>query len=374
MSPSSLRPGLSVHLTGAGPIPLDLRFDTLDQELIALVGPSGSGKTTVLRALAGLVPVATGRICFGDDVWLDSASGVHVPPQARRVGFVFQDYALFPHLTARETVALAVADGPPTAKRARADRWLAKVNLEGLGDRTPSQLSGGQQQRVALARALAREPRVLLLDEPFSSVDKMTRDRLKQELARLRGQLSCPILLVTHDLDEALALADRIGVLHRGRLLQLGSPDDALLRPATPTVARLMGQTNIFSGTLEQVASGHERGRIVWAGGALEIVATGSAQAGASMTWMIASDSIVLHRRGRPSQGERENPVSGRIVQLTRLGEQTAVSVAVNAAPDTLLNFRLPTHAARRNELDVGTDVSLSLLAESLHVFDAVGD
>jgi molybdate transport system ATP-binding protein len=371
MSSTATTSALTVRLTGAGPIPLDLAFETRGNELIALVGPSGSGKTTMLRAIAGLVPSASGEIRCGGELWLDSDAGLRLSPQARRVGFVFQDYALFPHLSARETVAIAMADGTAAEKIARADDWLVKVNLDGLGDRRPSQLSGGQQQRVALARALAREPRVLLLDEPFSAVDKMTRDRLKHELARLRAQLSCPILLVTHDLDEALALADRIGVLHRGRLLQLGAADDVLVRPASPTVARLMGQTNIFTGTVTTPATSNARGKLAWAGGTLEVAATGQAAAGTSVTWMMPSDAIVLHRRGRPSQGDRENPVMGRIAQLTRLGEQTAVSVSIVGATETMLNFRLPTHAARRNELEVGAEVTLSLLAESLHVFAA---
>ncbi len=370
MSVTNTSVGLAVRLKGAGPIPLDLNFETQGNELIALVGPSGSGKTTVLRSIAGLVPAAKGAIRWGAETWLDDDAGVYLSPQARRVGFVFQDYALFPHLSARETVALAIGNGTPAEKRARAETWLVRVNLDGLGARRPSQLSGGQQQRVALARALAREPRVLLLDEPFSAVDKMTRDRLKQELARLRATLACPILLVTHDLDEALALADRIGVLHRGRLLQIGTPDDVLLQPASPTVARLMGQTNIFEGTLKVQATPGGRGKLEWAGGALEIATTNAALVGKAITWMIPSDAIVLHRRGRPSQGERENPVSGHITQLTRLGEQTAVSVTVAFTVGAVLNFKLPTHAARRNDLELGTEVTLSLLAESLHLFD----
>ena len=360
---------LRVHITGAGPVPLDLAFEMGARELIALVGPSGSGKTTVLRTIAGLVPTATGAIQCADAPWLDSDARIHASPQSRRVGLVFQDYALFPHLSARETVALAIDLGSPADKRAAADTWLARVNLDGLGDRRPSQLSGGQQQRVALARALAREPRILLLDEPFSAVDKMTRDRLKRELATLRTTLACPILMVTHDLDEALALADRIGVLHRGSLLQIGTPDDVLLRPRTATVARLMGQTNIFAGSITAMAGPGSAGKLAWAGGTLEIADTGTFAVGTAVTWMIPSDAIVLHRRGRPSQGERENPVTGRIAQITRLGDQTAVTL--DFADDTRLNLRLATHAARRNELETGAEATVSLLAASLHVIEA---
>jgi molybdate transport system ATP-binding protein len=355
---------LDVHVRQDGPIPLDVTLTCAATSLLALVGPSGSGKTTVLRMIAGLMSPKSGVIRVGGDTWLDTHSGIALTPQQRRTGLVFQDYALFPHLTARDTVALA-ADAPTReAKRTAADLWLKRVNLEGLEDRRPQQLSGGQQQRVALARALAREPRVLLLDEPFSAVDQQTRERLKQELATLRGTLRCPIILVTHDLDEALALADQIGVLSRGRTLQVDTPERVMTRPASPIVARLMGQSNIFDGTLSAP------GRLSWPGGDLELAHMPAGyQAGQTVRWMVPSDAIVLHRRGRPSHGDRENPLACHIVRLTRLGDQTAVTAAVDAAPDAILNFRLPTHAARRNALTEGAEVTVSLLAESLHVF-----
>ncbi len=359
---------LHVHLAQDAPIPLQVTFDCGAEELLALVGPSGSGKTTVLRVIAGLVLPRHGRIDSGHDTWLDTDSGIAVSPQQRRAGLVFQDYALFPHLGARETVALAVPDGTRAEKQVRADSWLTRVNLKGLEDRLPSELSGGQQQRVALARALAREPRVLLLDEPFSAVDQMTRERLKRELADLRGTLGCPIILVTHDLEEALALADRIGVLHRGTLLQIDTTETIMTRPASALVARLMGQTNIFSGTLLRPATSSGAGQLAWAGGTHEITQTGHFVAGQGVQWMVPSDAIVLHRRGRPSHGERENPLAGQIAKLTRLGSQTDVSVELVDAPSTLLTFRLPTHAARRNDLAIGVDVVVSLLADSLHL------
>ena len=160
-------PGLTVYLEQTAPIPLSVRFDCAPGELLALIGPSGSGKTTVLRAIAGLMRVTRGRIACGDAAWFDAETAIALSPQARRVGFVFQDYALFPHLDALDNVAIAVGSMPREAARAKARAWLARVNLAGLEQRRPHELSGGQKQRVAIARALAREPRVLLLDEPF---------------------------------------------------------------------------------------------------------------------------------------------------------------------------------------------------------------
>ncbi len=361
--------GLAVRLAQMAPIPLTVDLQCGADQLLALVGPSGSGKTTVLRTIAGLVTPTSGRIICAGEVWLDAEAGIAVPPQRRRVGLVFQDYALFPHLSALDNVALAVSWPEAAAKRTRALDLLARVNLAGLEDRKPAALSGGQQQRVAIARALAREPRVLLLDEPFSAVDQMTRERLKRELVVLRRSLGCPIVLVTHDIDEALALADRMTVLHRGRTLQSGVPDDLRLRPVSANVARLMGQPNVFSGRVEAIAAGDKPGRLAWGGRRLDVTTTGDVRAGETVAWMIPSEAIVLHRRERPSAGERENPVPGVIVDLTRLGDQTALTVELSGAGEAaMLNFRLPTHAAKRNELATGVDVTVSLLADAIHL------
>ncbi len=363
----SLALSLDVRLLQDGPIPLDVRLSVAAGELLALVGPSGSGKTTVLRAIAGLLNPVNGRIVCGE-VWFDAAERIALPPQLRRTGFVFQDYALFPHLTALGNVELALHGSDAVAVRSRAMGLLARVNLEGLGDRRPDQLSGGQRQRVAIARALARDPSVLLLDEPFSAVDQMTRERLKRELVALRAVLPLPIILVTHDLDEALALADRIAVLSRGRTLQSGTPEDVRQRPVTPLVARLVGQTNLFDATLVAAAAGGRPGLLDWHGTALEVAHTGDFKGGDAVTWMIPADHIVLHRRGRPSQGEHENPVTGTIDEMTVLGEQTELRIAVPGETSARLNLRLPTHAARRNNLTVRASVTVSLLADGVHL------
>lgn len=356
---------LDVSLHQSGPIPLAADFRCGAGELLALVGPSGSGKTTLLRSIAGLYRPAAGRIACGEAVWFDADRRLALPPQRRRLGLVFQDYALFPHLTALGNVMVALHHLPAAVRRHRAKEWLARVRLEGLAGRHPSELSGGQRQRVALARALAREPRVLLLDEPFSAVDQVTRRRLQRELALLREEIAIPIVLVTHDLDEAAALADRLCVLHAGRTLQAGPPESLFRRPASPQVARLLDRHNVFAG--EVVAVGGKR-RLAWGPWRLE-VAEGleSLAPGTRVAWYVPSSDVVLHRRGRPSLGERENPVQARVEELVVLGGMASVTLAFDHTPRRL-GFEIATHAARRNGLARGEAVQVSLLAAGIHL------
>lgn len=223
---------LQVAVRSASPIRVDVAFRVEAGELMALVGPSGAGKSTVLRVIAGLHRPESGQVAVAGSTWLDTAGGVDMPVHRRKVGVVFQSYALFPQMSALANVMAAGA----SAVEAR--RLLALVRLDGLETRRPTALSGGQQQRVAVARALARQPDVLLLDEPFSAVDRATREDLYQEIATLRSHLDMPVILVTHDLDEARRLADRIVVMDQGAVLRAGPVDEVLIDPA---VLRGMG-------------------------------------------------------------------------------------------------------------------------------------
>jgi molybdate transport system ATP-binding protein len=234
--------GLVIRLKQDAPIALDVALSCAPGQALALVGPSGAGKTTILRAIAGLIRPREGRVVCGSETWFDAAQRVFVPPYRRRVGMVFQNYALFPHMNALANVATALGPMPASGRDARAAELLASVHLQGFEKRRPSELSGGQQQRVALARALAREPAVLLLDEPFSAVDRRTRRALHDEIAALRRSLNIPIVLVTHDLGEVAALADAVCVLDGGETLQSGTPDEVL---AAPMSARVRGALDL---------------------------------------------------------------------------------------------------------------------------------
>jgi molybdate transport system ATP-binding protein len=202
-------------------------------ETVAIVGPSGAGKSTLLRAIAGLVKPHAGRITLGEEVWLDRARGIDLAPEDRSVGMVFQQYALFPHLSVQRNVEFG--------GKARATELLQRLGIAHLAAARPRQLSGGERQRVALARALAHDPKGLLLDEPLSALDPHTRDVVRRELAGHLAGLALPTLLVTHDVADAIVLADRIGVIREGRIIQVGTPAELAAAPVDDFVARVFG-------------------------------------------------------------------------------------------------------------------------------------
>ncbi len=217
---------------------LDVDFQ-VPAGVTALFGPSGAGKTLTLRAVAGLVRPPEGRIVAGDRVLLDTAAGVEVPTRRRRVGYLFQQYALFPHMDVADNVAFGL-DGPPGPRRERVEQLLELVGLPGFGDRRPRDLSGGQQQRVALARALAPSPELLLLDEPFSALDGRTRRRLREELLRIHRATGVPLVLVTHDLPEVRQLAGEVVLLDGGRVLRTGPVEEVLRNPGSAAAEELL--------------------------------------------------------------------------------------------------------------------------------------
>lgn len=362
--------GLTVILRQDSPIPLDVDVSCGRGELLALLGPSGSGKSTILRAIAGLYRPKEGWVVCGDATWLDTRNRVAYPPHRRSVGMVFQSYALFPHMSAMANVMAAMGHIPPAEREERARSLLARTRIAGLEKRYPATLSGGQQQRIAVARALARDPAVLLLDEPFSAVDRATRQKLHIELAELRRGLNMPTVLVTHDLEEASSLADRLCILHHGTTIQTGTPQEVKARPKNATVARLLEIRNIFEGTILRHDEAEGVTELAWRGHRFRTSIRREFTVGEAVDWCIPTADVILHRPERASRGDAENPVSGVIADMLPLGETIRVTVAIgndgNSIAVPVLN-----HVVQRNALKPGRKVSLSLRAEGIHLMPA---
>jgi iron(III) transport system ATP-binding protein len=240
----------------------NLSLEVADGEMLVLLGPSGCGKSTLLRCIAGLERPTEGTIALGDRVVFDASQRRAIPPYDRNVGFVFQSFALWPHMTVYQNVAYPLkVRGLLKAQSSRVDEVLRKVHCSELADRLPSELSGGQQQRVALARALIAEPRIMLLDEPLSNLDALLRIELRQQLREIHHAFGFTGLFVTHDQTEALHVGNRVALMREGQIEQIGNPKDVYERPATPYAARFLGVQNLLSvvSRADQLASGQNK-------------------------------------------------------------------------------------------------------------------
>jgi molybdate transport system ATP-binding protein len=378
-------PKLQVRLQNTSPMRLAAEFDCEPGELIALVGPSGSGKTSLLRAVAGLLraPGLAGSVQVGPESWFDSDAGINLTPQRRCAGLVFQHYALFPHLTAFENVALGSA---ANGARPQTDQQLKilfeRLGLSGMERRRPAQLSGGQQQRVALARALVRVtgvhgdglPRrggVLLLDEPFSAVDAPTRQTLYRELASLRQDVSTPMVLVTHDLWEARRLADRVVIVDAGETLQSGRPDKVFASPRNARVADLMGIQNHFEGRFFKQREGLgllRWGKAVSDGGVdLKVIDKNRLDDGVAVTWVIAGEHVDVLASGA-QRDDTSNCVDCELVELLSLGETSLCTLALDKLPGQRLTLNLSSAQLRVMGAAKGSKLQVRIPMAGIHI------
>ncbi|MCC5992276.1 MAG: molybdenum ABC transporter ATP-binding protein [Rhodobacteraceae bacterium] len=339
---------LEVMAKATAPIPLDIAFRVEPGELLALVGHSGSGKTTLLRTIAGLWTPARARVAVNGTPWLDTAARVNLPPHRRRVGLVFQNYALFPHMSAAQNVMAAMDRADPV----EAARILDLVNLHGLGDRRPAQLSGGQQQRVAVARALARRPKALLLDEPFSAVDRATREKLYAEIIALRAHLKMPVILVTHDVNEAQLLADRMLVIEKGQVVREGTTAEVM---GDPRALHAMGVRELAAMLPATVAEHLPDGltRLDGPSGPL-FLPTVEGAPGSRVRVRIMAHEVILSR-ARPEGLSAQNILAGRIAQIVP-GQGPGVMVHVALGGHEII-ARITRRAADQMALQPGDTV-----------------
>ena len=355
---------LQVELHNTTPMRLSAAFDCSPGEVVALVGPSGSGKTSLLRAVAGLLRTKNlrGRITVGDCVWFDSGKQIDLSPQQRHAGLVFQHYALFPHLGAMENALIAAGTA---SARSRLPELFERLGLKGLEQRRPAELSGGQQQRVALARALAREPKVLLLDEPFSAVDAPARQALYREVAALRQSLATPIMLVTHDLGEARRLADRVVILDAGETLQIGTPARVFTSPRNARVAELVGIQNHFGGRFRKQEPGWAQ--LDWGDtGAvgLRVLDKNRIDDGAAVTWVIGGERLDLLPDGSGDQ----NLLRCRIEELLSLGETSLCALRPELLPGERVTLTLASGQLRALGVTAGSWLRLAIPPEAVHI------
>jgi molybdate transport system ATP-binding protein len=343
-----------VHL---GAFDLKAELAVKPGEVVAILGPNGSGKSTLLRVLAGLIPVDRGRICIDDTVFDDPMADIFVPPERRPIGFVFQDYLLFAHLSAIDNVAFGLrARGVSKAEaRRRASEWLERVGLSSHGSHRPRALSGGQAQRVALARALATDPRLLLLDEPLAALDAGTRRTVRRDLRRYLESFDGIRVLVTHDPVDAYALADRIIILEAGRVLQAGTIHEVTAHPRSRYVADLVG-VNLVAGVVAD-------GVLTTPNGAHVVIA--DAPAGESFA-VIRPQAIVI-TRGSPSDSSARNTWRGTIGDIDRIGERVRLSID----GPLHLTAEITTQALHALDLRPGNEVYATAKATDIDAYPA---
>lgn len=351
---------------------LDIAFSTLSDRTV-LFGPSGAGKSLTLQALAGLLPLDSGHIARGSTIWHDSSTGTFISPQERRVGYLPQQYALFPHLTVAQNIAFGQRARGQVAQK-RLLELIHLMQLEGLERVRPTQISGGQQQRVALARALAAEPSLLLLDEPWSALDGPVRASLREELLHFHEQFQVPMLLVTHDALDVQIIAEYVVVIARGRVLQVGTPEQIFRSPRTREIAALVGLNACLSGTIQalEASPGGQQATIELPACLLSapVPADYPLVAGQAIEFALRTDEISLLAHSDTTQAS--NTRAHSYVTATVIQEQTRGAfhaVTVSLPSHTRLEIPVPRWQRRELEIAPGSSVTLSIPGEAIHIF-----
>jgi putative spermidine/putrescine transport system ATP-binding protein len=352
--------GVHKSFDGVTTVVRDLNLDVMRGEFLTLLGPSGSGKTTTLMMLAGFEDASAGEIV------MEGRPITRLPPYRRNIGVVFQNYALFPHMSVAENIAFPLQvrkiSRDETAKRV--DVALAMVSLEGLGERLPAQLSGGQQQRVAVARALVFDPALVLMDEPLGALDKQLREQMQYELKRLHERFGMTVVYVTHDQSEALTMSDRIAVFDRGAVQQLATPAALYEAPETSFVARFIGENNSPSGRI--VACAGETCRVVLEGGSeVEAAAVRGTTPGTRTTLSIRPERVLIN----PARDSVATRLPGRVRELIYVGDHLRAYVAVATQ-----EFIVKIPNSRHVPLNIGDEIVIGWHTADCRALDPVGE
>ncbi len=357
-----------------GSFTIDLELSA-GNELVCLLGPSGAGKSTLLQMIAGLIQPDEGRIRVKNITYVDKQAGyrrvTHLAPHKRRVGYVFQDYALFPHLNVCDNIVFGVNRLDKTVIRNAVD-LIDMLRLKGLEHKRVNEISGGQQQRVALARALITKPDILLLDEPFSALDELIRRKIRIDLLRVHRETKIPILLVTHDLDEAYTLGDKIAVMDQGKIFQWGNREEIFRRPVNRKVARFVGMKNIFSGRVTDVDNEKKLIRVAGEKFAAYLPYF-SCGVGEQVTFGIRPEDVRLIRDGEVlGQPVRDNLLRGRLVDMVPEGLGYRLFLQITS-DNYDLEILVPYQVALNHRLNTGCEIIVSLKKSALHLIEKGG-
>lgn len=339
-------------------------------EFVVLFGYSGSGKTTTLKCISGLEKPDSGYIRVGGKVYFDSKERVDLPPGERKVGYVFQNYALFPHMTVKQNIAFGLKGWDQAAKEERIEEMLGLMRISELASAYPARLSGGQKQRVAFARALAPKPDILLLDEPFSALDTVVRLHLRTELKLLQQRLGIPVLFITHNPVEAFTLADKVAVFEEGRIRQFGSPEEVFYHPSTKNVAQLVGFSNLFDGAL---IKGHdERAGCTFLsslGTLLDVPYIKDRKVGDKVSWGIRPEKVqLLDKNSLSSASTTKNLLSGVVMSLLNRGTSRLMSIRLKGS-GALLEVEVANNVFEQQPVKLGDECVVKLRAPDIITF-----
>lgn len=332
---------------------LDAKFEVGD-ELVVLFGRSGSGKTTALQCISGLLEPNGGKIIVNDNVYFDCHKRINLPVQQRSLGYVFQNYALFPHMNVKKNISYGLKGWTEEEKEKRVREMLELLHIEGLENNLPSQLSGGQKQRVALARALAPKPDILLLDEPFSALDMVVRMKLREKIREIQRELGIPVLFITHNHVEAFTIADKIIIFHNGRVQQIGTPEEVFYHPKNRHVAELVGMSNIFEDAVVVEEKNASSGVLLQSEEMLVRANHDELKKDEKISWGIRPENLRILQLSDEDISTRENVFNATVKSIVNKGSSKVIALEIKEHKNLLIT-EVANQFFENIQLDIGS-------------------